>query len=76
MEERNRILGELKLLLADTAFENKTCEIIDFLTASEAHSKKELYVNSLHSFGKKEGTEIYNFLKDRITLNALAKQTL
>lgn len=74
LEERNRILGELKLLLAGTAFENKTCEIIDFLTASEAHSKKELYVNSLHSFGKKEGTEIYNFLKDRITLNALAKQ--
>lgn len=73
LEERNRILSELKLLLAGTDFENKTCEIIDFLTASEAHSKKELYINSLHSFGKKEGTEIYNFLKDRITLNALAK---
>ena len=73
LEERNRILNELKLLLADTDFENKTCEIIDFLTASEVHSKKELYTTSLHSFGRKEGTEIYNFLKDRITLSILAQ---
>lgn len=73
LEERNRILNELKLLLAGTDFENKTCEIIDFLTASEVHSKKELYTTSLHSFGRKEGTEIYNFLKDRITLSVLAQ---
>ena len=73
LEERNRILNELKSLLANTNFESKACEIIDFLTASEAHSKKELYTTSLHSFGKKDGTEIYNFLKDKITFTALAK---
>ena len=72
-ETTYRILNELKLLLIGTDFENKTCEIIDFLTASKVHSKKELYTTSLHSFGRKEGTKIYNFLKDRITLSTLAQ---
>lgn len=66
IEERNKMRKELKGVLEGTEYEERTAEIIDFMDAKKFQGKRELYTNSLHSFGKKDGTAIYHLIKNRL----------
>ena len=57
---------ELKGILEGTEYEKRTAEIIDFMDAKNFQGRKELYTNSLHSFGRKDGTAIYHLLKNKM----------
>lgn len=69
IKKHNKATDRLKSFLINTELESKLCEIVNFLTECTAHSKKELYIASLHYFGRRDGIEIYNFLKDKIPFN-------
>lgn len=64
LEERNKVKKELKAVLLGTAYEGRTVEIIDFISAKRNQGKKALYTGSLHTFGKKDGRAIYQLIKN------------
>lgn len=67
IEERNKMRKELKGVLEGTEYEDRTAEIIDFMDAKKFQGKRELYTDSLRSFGKKDGTAIYHLIKNRLS---------
>ncbi len=66
IEEHNKMCRELKEILEGTEYEERTAEIIDFMDAKNYQGKKELYIGSLHSFGRKDGTAIYHLIKNKM----------
>ena len=64
IEERNKVKRELKNILGGTIYEGRTIEIIDFISVKKNQGKKALYTGSLHMFGKKDGTAIYQLIKN------------
>ncbi len=61
-EERNRIVAEITDVFADTKYETQILQIVDMVIS--AKKPKILYLTSLKSFGKKNGTEVYRRIKD------------
>lgn len=61
-EERNRIVKMLEEMLGDTEYERYIPNIANMLI--EKNTPKILYLNSLKSFGKKDGTEVYRKIKE------------
>lgn len=61
-EERNRIVNGIRNLFADTDYENLISQIIDLVILSDG--PKVLYLNSLKSFGRKAGTDVYRKIKN------------
>ena len=61
-EERKRIVAGITNIFADTEYESLISQIIDVVIASE--KPRILYLTSLKSFGKKNGTEVYRKIKD------------
>lgn len=61
-EERNRIISILEERLGDTEYEAYIPQVVDMLIAK--NKPKVLYLNSLKSFGKKDGTEVYRKIKE------------
>ena len=61
-EERKRIVAGITNILADTEYESLISQIVDVVIASE--KPRILYLTSLKSFGKKNGTEVYRKIKD------------
>ena len=66
IEERNKMRKELREILEGTEYEERTADIIDFMDAKNFQGRKELYTNSLHLFGRKDGTAIYHLLKNKM----------
>lgn len=66
IEERNKMRKELKEILENTDYEEKTAEIIDFIEDKKYQGKKKLYTDSLHLFGKKDGIAIYHMIKNKM----------
>lgn len=66
IEERNKMRKELKEILENTDYEEKTAEIIDFIEAKKDQGRKKLYTDSLHLFGRKNGIAIYHLIKNKI----------
>ena len=64
MEEQNRVRKELKAVFTGTEYEEKTAEIVDFISAKREQGKKAVYTGALHEFGKKDGNAIYHLLKN------------
>ena len=64
-EERKRIVAGITNIFADTEYENLISQIVDVVIASE--KPRILYLSSLKSFGKKNGTEVYRKIKDAET---------
>lgn len=60
-EERRRIVTGISELFLGTDYEELIIEIVDMVIASDR--PKVLYLNSLKSFGKKTGTEVYRKIK-------------
>ena len=61
-EERKRILTQITDLFSSTDYENLIFQIVDLVILSDR--PKVLYLNSLKSFGRKTGTEIYRKIKN------------
>lgn len=66
IEERNKIKRELKGILQGTKYEEKTGEIIDFITVKQTKGRRALYTGELHEFGSKDGTMIYQLIKNQL----------
>ena len=65
MEERKQVQKEWGEFLYGTEYEEKTGEIIDFVTIRKNVGRKKLYTESLHQFGRKDGTAIYQLIKQK-----------
>ena len=65
--ERSQLKGKIKEVLKGTEYEYMENEIINFIQSGNQMGKKELYTGSLHSFGRKNGTGIYNLIKNNVT---------
>lgn len=65
-EERNRIVKMLEEMLGDTEYERYIPTIVNMLIAR--NTPKILYLNSLKSFGKKDGIEVYRKIKECVVL--------
>lgn len=61
-EERKRIVTGITDLFSDTDYENLIFQIVDMVILSDR--PKVLYLNSLKSFGRKTGTEVYRKIKN------------
>lgn len=61
-EERKRIVIALNMAFANTEYESLLPQIYEVVKA--ASGLRILYLNSLKSFGKKRGTEIYRQIKE------------
>ena len=61
-EERKRIVTGITDLFSGTDYESLIIQIVDMVILSD--KPKVLYLNSLKSFGRKTGTEIYRKIKN------------
>lgn len=61
-EERKRIVAGITDIFADTEYENLISQIVDIVISSG--KPKILYLTSLKSFGRKNGTEVYRKIKN------------
>lgn len=61
-EERKRIANEITVLFAGTDYEALISQIVDMVISTD--KPKILYLTSLKSFGKKDGTEVYRKIKN------------
>ena len=66
IETQNKIKRDLHTILAGTAYEEKSAEIIDFVNKCQKSGKKAVYTGSLHTFGKKQGIEIYKLIRNEL----------
>lgn len=66
IEERNKVKKELKDVLNGTEYEEKSAEIIDFISAKGKQGKKAVYTGALHRFGREDGRAIYQLLKNKM----------
>lgn len=60
-QERNRILRIIENLFFDTEYKKFTSQIVDIVMTNK--NSKIIYLDSLKSFGKKAGTEVYRKIK-------------
>lgn len=61
-EERKRIITRITDLFSGTNYENLISQIVDMVILSDR--PKVLYLNSIKSFGRKTGTEVYRKIKN------------
>lgn len=67
-EERNRIVNMLEDILGDTEYKRYIPSITNMLVAN--NKPKVLYLNSLKSFGKKDGTVVYRMIRECVNAHA------
>jgi hypothetical protein len=71
-QQRNAFKASIKNALLGTDYENRTAEIIQYVSNHKENlehediSKKNLYTESLHIFGRDDGVAIYRILRDVI----------
>lgn len=61
-EERRRIISKVTDVFSGTEYEPLTSQIVDMVIMTD--KPKILYLTSLKSFGKKDGTEVYRKIKN------------
>ena len=66
IETQNKIKRDLQAILEGTEYQEKSAEIIDFVSKCQKSGKKAVYTGSLHAFGKKQGIEIYKLIRNEI----------
>lgn len=72
-QERKRIVTGITDLFSGTDYENLFFQIVDMVCLSDR--PKVLYLNSLKSFGRKTGTEVYRKIKNcAISIQASAHE--
>lgn len=65
-EERNRVVNMLEDMFDDTEYERYIPSIANMLIAN--NKPKVLYLNSLKSFGKKDGTVVYRMIRECVNV--------
>lgn len=63
-EERRKIVDSINTLLSNTEHQHLILQVADMVRG--AKSRKVLYINSLKTFGKKAGTDVYRHIKDKV----------
>lgn len=63
-EERKRIVNRITELFSGTDYENLICRIVDVVILSDR--PKVLYLNSLKTFGRKAGIEVYRKIRNGV----------
>ena len=66
IEEQQKMIQQLEMLLKGTDYEQRSAEIIEFISEKKHLGKKALYTGSLHQFGRRDGCEIYKLLKNKL----------
>lgn len=61
--ERNYMKGKLQRAFMGTAYEDMICEIFAYADSNQNTAPGKLYTGSLHLFGRRDGTAIYQILK-------------
>lgn len=61
--ERNCVKNRLRTALTGTAYEHMISRIFEYADENQKAAPKQLYLGSLHLFGRKDGTAIYQILK-------------
>lgn len=64
LKERERIIDKVMDALADTPYRfraKQVCELFD----NKDTGKKKIYTSTIHNFGRAEGLEIYNIIKEK-----------
>ena len=64
IQERNAIRNEIRDAFAGTKFENVVPDIISFLENNDEVTRRKLYTESLHKFGRQDGLAFYQILKE------------
>lgn len=63
-EEVNTLKKSIKNAFADTDYIENVPEILRFLAEHKTDTKKEMYIGSLRTFGRVDGTEIYRIIQN------------
>ena len=64
IEKQNKMKRDLRTILEGTEYQEKSAEIIDFVSKCQKSGKKAVYTGSLHAFGRKQGIEIYKLIRN------------
>ena len=60
----NLIRDEIKGAFAGTKFESAVPGVISFLEKNDEVTRRKLYTESLHKFGRQDGLKFYQILKE------------
>ncbi len=63
LEERNAFRNAIINAFEGTRYQERSGEILDYIEHNREKTGRALYTNTLHSFGRVSGTEIYRILK-------------
>lgn len=63
LEERNAFCNAIINAFEGTRYQERSGEILDYIEDNREKTGRALYTNTLHSFGRVSGTEIYRILK-------------
>ena len=63
LEERNAFRNAVINAFEGTSYQERSGEILDYIEHNREKTGRALYTNTLHSFGRVSGTEIYRILK-------------
>ena len=66
LNDRNRIVNTLEDILGDTEYERYIPSIVNMLVAN--NKPKMRYLNSLKSYGKKDGTVVYRMIRECVNV--------
>lgn len=69
IKEQKKTEMQLQKIFQGTVYEERTAEITDFMKIKRDRGKKQLYTESLHCFGREDGTKIYRLLKNGLYSN-------
>ncbi|MDE7477029.1 MAG: hypothetical protein K2M91_03610 [Lachnospiraceae bacterium] len=61
--ERNSMKNKLRAAFLGTAYEHMISRICEYADENQEAAPRQLYTGSLHLFGRKDGTAIYQILK-------------
>lgn len=63
LEERNAFRNAIINAFEGTQYQERSGEILDYIEHNREKTGRALYTNTLHNFGRVNGTEIYRILK-------------
>lgn len=65
-EQKRKFAAKIRELFSGTEYEGMTDRIVNLLNDTGQQSKKKIYIESLHNFGRDKGRNIYRVLRDAV----------
>lgn len=66
IKNNNKLRSDIETMLPHVTNSISSVEVIDFVHRTNGFSMKQIYTDSLHTFGRENGVRIYRFLKEVI----------